>query len=32
MLAEEAIQAAVADVKKKKCSKHSTLPDTPSGC
>ena len=33
MLAEEAIQAAVADVKqKKKCSKHSTLPDNPAGC
>ena len=32
MLAEDAIKAAVADVKKKKCSKHSTLPDTPSGC
>lgn len=36
MLAEEAIQAAIADVKqKKKCSKHAkkdTIPDTPSGC
>ncbi len=37
MLAEEAIQAAVADIKqKKKCSKHTKketiLPDTPVGC
>ena len=35
MLAEEAIQAAVADIKqKKKCGKHTkpTLPDTPAGC
>ena len=33
MLAEEAIQAAVADIKqKKKCSKHNKVPETPTGC